>query len=93
MEIAENCHLGQASSDSTTGESEEAGGEGSLFYRGKAGVGKAVVNQKSIGVNWKFEVQQLLIGWPVTVAHIYNSTGQYRQSVKWSSGNMAIWKK
>ena len=33
-----------------------------LFYRGEGVVGRAVVNKKSIGVNWELDVWGLLIG-------------------------------
>lgn len=36
-----------------------------LFNRGKADLDRAVINRKSIGLNWEVRVSWLLIGWAV----------------------------
>ena len=49
MKMVDGCNSGHASYYKTIGKS-------GLFYRGKGRVGKAVINKKSIGVNWELEV-------------------------------------
>ena len=55
MGLAENCNLGQTGYSKTIGKSKEQV-RGRLLCRGKGAVGRAVVNKKSIGVNWELEV-------------------------------------
>lgn len=60
-----DCTQGQGSPGKTRGKSREQRRE-MLFYRGKErGVGRTVINRKSIGVNWELDVWWLLIGWVV----------------------------
>lgn len=55
MGIAGNCSLGQAVCGKTIGKSAEQE-EGCSFIEGRGEVGKAVINEKPVRVNWEFEV-------------------------------------